>query len=247
MTSLLMWICHENYLSWDVLLVLGTIANVAAIVIGGIAGALIKGGLPGKIAATVIKGLALTVFLVGAANALKVNNLLLVMLSMAIGGIVGESLDIDQRLKNLGDAVERRFKGRGGKISDGFVTGTLLYCVGAMAIVGSLESGLSGNHQILYAKSVLDGIVSLIFASTLGIGIALSAFSVLLYQGSITLAASSLQPLLAETIKADTSAIGGLLIIGMSLNMLEMNNIKVANLLPAIFIPVIYQWLSLFF
>ena len=247
MTSLLMWICHENYLSWDVLLVLGTIANVAAIVIGGIAGALIKGGLPGKIAATVIKGLALTVFLVGAANALKVNNLLLVMLSMAIGGIVGESLDIDQRLKNLGDAVERRFKGRGGKISDGFVTGTLLYCVGAMAIVGSLESGLSGNHQILYAKSVLDGIVSLIFASTLGIGIALSAFSVLLYQGSITLAASSLQPLLAETIKADTTAIGGLLIIGMSLNMLEMNNIKVANLLPAIFIPVIYQWLSLFF
>ncbi|MBP2667683.1 MAG: hypothetical protein H6Q76_2663, partial [Firmicutes bacterium] len=148
------------------------------------------------------------------------------MLSMAIGGIVGESLDIDQRLKNLGDAVERRFKGRGGKISDGFVTGTLLYCVGAMAIVGSLESGLSGNHQILYAKSVLDGIVSLIFASTLGIGIVLSAFSVLLYQGSITLAASSLQPLLSETIKADTSAIGGLLIIGMSFNMLEMNNIK---------------------
>ena len=228
-------------------MVLGTIANVVAILIGGIAGTLIKGGLPSKIAATVIKGLALTVFLVGVTNALKVNNLLLVMLSMAIGGIVGESLDIDQRLKNLGDAVERRFKGRGGKISDGFVTGTLLYCVGAMAIVGSLESGLSGNHQILYAKSVLDGIVSLIFASTLGIGIALSAFSVLLYQGSITLAASSLQPLLSETIKADTSAIGGLLIIGMSLNMLEMNNIKVANLLPAIFIPVIYQWLSLFF
>jgi len=228
-------------------MVLGTIANVVAIVIGGIAGTLIKGGLPSKIAATVIKGLALTVFLVGVTNALKVNNLLLVMLSMAIGGIVGESLDVDQRLKNLGDAVERRFKGRGGKISDGFVTGTLLYCVGAMAIVGSLESGLSGNHQILYAKSVLDGIVSLIFASTLGIGIVLSAFSVLLYQGSITLAASSLQPLLSETIKADTSAIGGLLIIGMSFNMLEMNNIKVANLLPAIFIPVIYQWLSLFF
>ena len=247
MISSLTQLCHENYSSWDVLLVLGTIANVAAIIIGGVAGTLIKGGLPSKIAATVIKGLALTVFLVGAANALKVNNLLLVMLSMAIGGIVGESLDIDQRLKNLGDAVERRCKGRGGKISDGFVTGTLLYCVGAMAIVGSLESGLSGNHQILYAKSVLDGIVSLIFASTLGIGIALSAFSVLLYQGSITLAASSLQPLLAETIKADTSAIGGLLIIGMSLNMLEMNNIKVANLLPAIFIPVIYQWISLFF
>jgi len=228
-------------------LVLGTIANVAAIIVGGFVGTLIKGGLSPKITGTVIKGLALTVFLVGTANALKVDNLLLVMVSMAIGGIIGESLDIDQRLKNLGNAMERKFKGKGGKISDGFVTGTLLYCVGAMAIVGSLESGLSGNHQILYAKSVLDGIVSLIFASTLGIGIVLSAFSVLLYQGSITLAATSLQPLLADTIKADTSAIGGLLIIGMSLNMLEMNNIKVANLLPAMFVPILYQWISLFF
>jgi uncharacterized protein len=228
-------------------MLLGTIANVVAIIIGGIIGTLVKGGLPPKIAGTVTKGLALTVFLIGVANALKVNNLLLVMLSMAIGGVIGESLDIDQRLKNFGDVVEQKFKGKGGKISDGFVTGTLLYCVGAMAIVGSLESGLSGNHQILYAKSVLDGIVSLIFGSTLGLGIVLSAFSVLLYQGSITLAATSLQPLLADVIKADTSAIGGLLIIGMSFNMLEMNDIKVANLLPAIFIPVIYQWLSLFF
>lgn len=224
---------------------LGTIVNVIAIIIGGIAGTLLKGGLPPKIGDTVMKGLALSVLLVGVSNALKVNNLLLLMLSMAGGGIVGETLDIDQRLKNMGTAVERKFSGTGGRVSDGFVTGTLLYCVGAMAIVGSLESGLSGNHQILYAKSVLDGIVSFIFASTLGIGIALSAVSVLLYQGSITLAASYLQPLLAETVKADISAIGGLLIIGMSFNMLEINNIKVANLLPAIFIPLLYQWLLL--
>ena len=226
---------------------LGTIANVAAIVVGGIAGTVIKKGVPPKIAGTVVKGLALAVLLVGVENALKVNNLLLVMLSMVVGGIVGELWDVDQRLKNFGDAIERRCKGKGGKVSDGFVTGTLLYCVGAMAIVGSLESGLSGNHQLLYAKAVLDGIMSLIFASTLGIGIALSGLSVLLYQGSITMAATSLQPLLSEAVKADTSAIGGLLIIGMSLNMLELNNIKVANLLPAIFIPILYQWISCFF
>ena len=226
---------------------IGTLANVAAIVIGGIAGSLLKGGLSPKITNTVIKGLALVVLLVGVSNALKVNNLLLIMLSISIGSIAGEILDIDQRLKNAGDALELRLKGKGGKVSDGFVTGTLLYCVGAMAIVGSLESGLTGNHQILYAKAVLDGIVSLIFASTLGIGIALSGFSVLLYQGAITLAASSLQPLLSETVKADTSAIGGLLIIGMSLNMLETNNIKVANLLPAIFIPIIYELITRFF
>lgn len=220
---------------------LGTIANVVAILVGGLAGTLLKGGIPPKIGDTVMKGLALTVLLVGVSNALKVDNLLILLVSMAGGGIAGEYLDIDQRLKNMGDAVERRFGGKGGKLSDGFVTGTLLYCVGAMAIVGSLESGLSGNHQILYAKSILDCIVSFIFASTLGIGIALSALSVLLYQGSITLAASYLQPLLAETVKADTSAIGGLLIIGMSFNMLKICDIKVANLLPAIFIPLIYQ------
>ena len=226
---------------------LGTIANVVAIVLGGIAGTVIKKGVPPKIAGTVVKGLALAVLLVGVENALKVNNLLLVMLSMVVGGIAGELWDVDQRLKNFGDAIERRCKGKGGKVSDGFVTGTLLYCVGAMAIVGSLESGLSGNHQILFAKAVLDGIMSLIFASTLGIGIALSGLSVLLYQGSITMAATSLQPLLSEAVKADTSAIGGLLIIGMSLNMLELDKIKVANQLPAIFIPILYQWISFFF
>ena len=226
---------------------LGTIANVVAIVLGGIAGTVIKKGVPPKIAGTVVKGLALAVLLVGVENALKVNNLLLVMLSMVVGGIAGELWDVDQRLKNFGDAIERKCKGKGGKVSDGFVTGTLLYCVGAMAIVGSLESGLSGNHQILFAKAVLDGIMSLIFASTLGIGIALSGLSVLLYQGSITMAATSLQPLLSEAVKADTSAIGGLLIIGMSLNMLELDKIKVANLLPAIFIPILYQWISCFF
>ena len=230
-----------------VLLLLGTIANVVAIVLGGIAGTVIKKGVPPKIAGTVVKGLALAVLLVGVENALKVNNLLLVMLSMVVGGIAGELWDVDQRLKNFGDAIERKCKGKGGKVSDGFVTGTLLYCVGAMAIVGSLESGLSGNHQILFAKAVLDGIMSLIFASTLGIGIALSGLSVLLYQGSITMAATSLQPLLSEAVKADTSAIGGLLIIGMSLNMLELDKIKVANLLPAIFIPILYQWISFFF
>lgn len=226
---------------------LGTITNVAAIAVGGLAGSILKNGLPPRIASTVMKGLALAVFLTGAANALKVQNLLLVMLSMVCGGILGEWLDIDRRLKGLGNMLEQRFKGRGGKVSDGFVTGTLLYCVGAMSIVGSLESGLSGNHQILYAKSVLDGVVSLIFGSTLGIGIALSAVSVLLYQGSITLAASFLQPLLAETVKADMSAAGGLLIIGMSLNMLELCDIKVANLLPAVLIPIFYQWISLMF
>ena len=220
---------------------LGTFANVAAIIVGGLIGTLLKNGLSPKISDTVLKGLALCVLLVGIINALKVNNLLLVFIAVVFGAIIGEWLDIDQKLKSFGDGLAAKLKGHGGKVSEGFVTGSLLYCVGAMAIVGSLESGLSGNHQTLYAKSILDGVVAIIFASTLGIGIVLSAFSVLLYQGAITLAAASLQPLLSEAVKADITCIGGLLIIGIGLNMLEQHNIKVANLLPAAFIPLLYQ------
>ena len=225
---------------------LGTFANVAAIIVGGLIGTLLKNGLSPKISDTVLKGLALCVLLVGISNALKVNNLLLVFIAVVFGAIIGEWLDIDQKLKSFGDGLAAKLKGHGGKVSEGFVTGSLLYCVGAMAIVGSLESGLSGNHQTLYAKSILDGVVAIIFASTLGIGIVLSAFSVLLYQGAITLAAASLQPLLSEGVKADITCIGGLLIIGIGLNMLEQHNIKVANLLPAAFIPLLYQIALLF-
>lgn len=226
---------------------LGTFVNVVAIIIGGLAGTFLKSGLSPRISDTVMKGLALSVLLVGILNALKVNNLLLVILSLVIGAIVGEGLDIDQKLKDVGDWIAAKLKGRGGRISDGFVTGSLLYCVGAMAIVGSLESGLSGNHQTLYAKSILDGVSSVIFASTLGIGVVFSAVTVLVYQGAITLAAASLQPLLSEAVKADMTSIGGLLIIGISLNMLGSHQLKVANLLPGIFIPVFYQILLLIF
>ena len=225
---------------------LGTIVNVIAIIAGGTVGLLLKGGIPQKFSDTVMKGLALSVLLVGIMNALKVNNLLLVIIAMVLGGILGEGFDIDRKLKTIGDTIGLKLKGKGGRVSDGFVTGSLLYCVGAMAIVGSLESGLSGNHQILYAKSVLDGISSIIFASTMGIGVILSAISVLLYQGAITFAAAALQPLLSETVKADMNSIGGLLIIGISLNMLEIHQLKVANLLPAIFIPLVYQLFCLF-
>ena len=224
---------------------LGTIVNVIAIVVGGIVGLLLKGGIPPKFSDTVMKGLALCVLLVGVMNALKVNNLLLVIIAMVLGGLCGEYLDIDRKLKTIGDTIGLKLKGRGGRVSDGFVTGSLLYCVGAMAIVGSLESGLSGNHQILYAKSILDGISSVIFASTLGIGVILSAISVLAYQGSITLAAAALQPLLSEAVKADMNSIGGLLIIGISLNMLASHQLRIANLLPAIFVPLVYQLVCL--
>ena len=139
-----------------------------------------------------------------------------------------------------------RLAGHGQGVAQGFVSASLLYCVGAMAIVGSMESGLSGDHQTLFAKSILDGISSVLFASTLGIGVIFSAASVFLYQGLITLTASSLRQFLVPDVVSQMSAIGGLLILAIGIGLLEIKKIKVGNILPAIFIPLIYQVLKHF-
>jgi uncharacterized protein len=225
---------------------IATIINVLAIVGGSILGLILKGGIPKKINDTVVKAMALSVILIGileitgVASKLSSNDTLVIIFSMAIGAVIGESIDIDKKLINFGDKIEKKLNGRGGNISQGFVTASLLYCVGAMAIVGSLESGLTSNYKTLYAKSVLDGINSIIFTSTLGIGVMLSAVSVFIYQGAITLAAGLLSGVLVPSVSSMT-AIGGVLIIAIALNMLGTTKIKVANLLPAIFIPILYQ------
>ncbi len=226
---------------------LGTIVNVAAIIVGSLLGFLIKGGIPKKVGDTVIQGLALSTILIGILNAVKVNNLMLLIISMVIGAAIGEAIDIDRFLNSVGDLIESKLKGRGGKVSQGFVTASLLFCVGAMAIVGALDSGLKGDHSTLFSKSILDFVFSLISASSLGIGVLLSSVSVLIYEGSITLLASSLKGLLVQSVITDMSAIGGLLIIGIGFNILGMGKLKVANFLPAIFIPPVYQLIQSLF
>ncbi|AFK87604.1 MULTISPECIES: DUF554 domain-containing protein [Thermoanaerobacterium] len=221
---------------------IGTFVNAASIVVGSFVGTLFKIGIPDRIKSTVMQAISLSVLIIGFDSALKYKNLLLVIISLAIGGILGELLDIEKKLNQFGDFLERKLSRNGeNKISEGFVTASLIYCVGAMAIVGALKDGLQGDHSILFAKSMLDGISSIIFASTLGIGVMISSVSVLLYQGSITLCASLLKDLLNANVIADMSAIGGVLIIGISLNMLNLTKIKIGNLLPSIFIPIVYE------
>ncbi|BEP28123.1 DUF554 domain-containing protein [Helicovermis profundi] len=224
---------------------LGTIVNSIAILIGSLIGILFKHGIPEKLNSSIMKSVGLSVMLIGLLNALKVNNLMLLIFSMLIGTIIGELIDIDKRLNIFGNKLERRFKGN--NISEGFVTATLLFCVGSMAIIGSIESGLTGNHQTLFAKSILDGTISILFASSLGIGVAISAISVFIYQGTITLSASFLKDILTANAITDISAVGGLLIISIGINMIFESKIKTANLLPAIFLPgIYYAVLSLF-
>lgn len=220
---------------------LGTAVNAGAIILGSIVGLILKGGIPEKINDTIMKGIGLCVLYIGVSSSLKANSMLLIIFSIVIGGVIGEIIDIDKRLANLGDLIEKKLNGKGGRVSEGFVTSSLLYCVGAMAIVGSLESGLSNNHQTLFAKATLDGISAIVFSSSLGIGVALSAGSVFIYQGLITLCAGLLKGILVASVIGDITAVGGLLIIGIAFNMLNITKIKVANLLPAIFIPIIYQ------
>lgn len=226
---------------------LGTIVNTAAILLGALIGLLFRGGIPESYNQTIMKAIGLAVALIGLLNAFQTENILLLIFSLAIGSLLGEMMKIETGLENLGNWLESRFASSGSNISRGFVTSSLLFCVGAMAIVGSLESGLSGNHQTLYAKSVLDGISAIVFASTMGLGVAFSAASVFIYQGFITLSASFLQQFLIEVAITEMSAVGGLLILAIGMNILDLPRIKVGNMLPAIFLPLIYYILLPYF
>jgi len=226
---------------------LGTIVNALAIIGGCLIGLIVKGRLTEKISSTIMNGLALCVLYIGISGALKGKDTLQMIICIALGALIGEIIDINKRLNNLGDMIEKKInskrKGMSNEkisISEGFVTSSLLFCVGAMAVVGSLESGLQGNHTTLFAKSVLDGVSSIIFTSSLGIGVLLSSVAVLIYQGAITLLAGGLSAILTDTIISNMSAVGSLLIVGLGFNMLGISKIKVANLLPSIFIPIVF-------
>ncbi|MGE0085229.1 MAG: DUF554 domain-containing protein [Desulfococcaceae bacterium] len=225
----------------------GTIINTLAIIAGSLAGLMLKGGIPQRYMETVMQSIGLAVMLIGMKSAFNCNDLLLVIFSLAIGSVIGEMIDIEAWLERLGQWLETRFSRTGSGIAKGFVAASLLFCVGSMAIVGSMESGLTGNHQTLFAKSVLDGVSAVIFASSLGLGVIFSAGSVFLYQGFITLTASLIKPFLIPEVVAQMSAVGGLLIMAIGINILEIKKIKVGNMLPAIFVPLAYYMLKKLF
>ncbi|RPJ72924.1 MAG: DUF554 domain-containing protein [Desulfobacteraceae bacterium] len=218
---------------------LGTIVNTVSIIAGSLIGLLFRGGIPETTVKTIMHAIGLAVALIGLSTALKTDAILMVIVSLAAGSLLGELLRIEERLDQLGRWLGRRLSKDGEAVSKGFVTASLIYCVGAMAIVGSLESGLSGNHQTLYAKSILDGIGSVIFASTLGVGVLFSAASVFIYQGLITVSASAIKEFLVPEVVSQMSAVGGLLILAIGLGLLEITKIKIGNMLPAIFIPLV--------
>ncbi|MBC7106744.1 MAG: DUF554 domain-containing protein [Firmicutes bacterium] len=213
----------------------GTLVNVAAIAAGSFLGVVARKGIPSGVRDTVMQGVGLAVLLIGFKMAWETRNPLIVVGSLALGGAAGELLALEERLDRAGRWLEARVAGAGtGEVARAFVTATLVFCVGAMAIMGAIEDGLGGVPHILYTKAILDGVTSVVFGSALGIGVLFSALPVLVYQGGLTLAARVVGGILTPPVVAELTAAGGLIIVGIGINLLGLARIRTGNLLPAI-------------
>ena len=233
---------------------LGTIVNIITIIAGGFLGLVLKRILSKRITDTVMQGIALAVMVVGISGTLIAafsivdgviigEHVLIMIISLALGALFGELLKIEDRLGSFGRFCEKKLTKPDDEstFAQGFITATLVFCVGSMAIVGSLEDGMNNNSDVLIAKSVIDGITAMIFASTMGLGVLFSALTVGLYQGLITVLAVFLAPFFSDIVITQMSLVGSILIISIGFNMLKIAKIKTGNLLPAIFIPAVYH------
>ena len=221
---------------------LGLWVNAATIILGALVGSRLRGGIPEKYKDTIGYALALCVLTIGIQGAIQTENMMLVIVSAVVGSLIGEALRLEYRLDSLGAWVQKRLAKDDDGFSQGFISATLLYCVGSMAVVGSIEAGLQNKPDTLLAKAVLDGVSALILSSSMGMGVALSALPLLAYQGGIALLAMLLGNFLPAEAIAEVSATGSLLIIGLGFNMLGFSKarIRVGNMLPAILIPAVY-------
>lgn len=216
----------------------GTIVNACAVVVGAAIGLLLR--LREDVRLTIMQGLGLVTIALGVKMGLDHGNILIPIASIVIGGFIGESLKIESRLAAVGKWLgRRRSAGEASRIVQGFVTASLVYCVGAMAVIGALEGGLKGTHDTLYTKAMLDGVTSIFFASSFGIGVLFSAVPVFVYQGAIALFASFLEPLFHPSALQAIGATGGMMIIGVGINILCIGKVPVGNLLPSLAVALI--------
>ena len=231
----------------------GTFINVAAILIGGMIGLIFGARIPEKFKNTVIAGMGLFTAAMGLQMFLKSGNQLIVLGAIIIGAMLGEWIGIEDWLQALGQSLEKRFSsdaetGAGSKFVRGFMVSSLLFCIGPMAILGSIQDGLTGDYNLLAVKSTLDGFASIAFASTLGVGVMFSSLIILVYQGGISLLANQLNAIVTDPMMAEMTATGGVILMGVAINnLLELKKIRVGNFLPALAVAPLIVWvLSLF-
>lgn len=221
---------------------LGTAVNTAAVIAGGLLGRYILKGIPYRYEEIMMKGMGLAVILIGIQGAMSYQRIMVVILSMVAGGILGEWIDIDRRMNLLGAWAETRLGASEGSFAKGFTTGSLLFCTGSMAIVGAMNSGLQGNNDMLFAKSLIDLMLAIIFSSALGIGVAFAAVSVFIYEGILALGAGFVKDYLTPEIITEISATGNLVLVAVGWNFIvpEQQKIRAANMIPAIFLPWLF-------
>lgn len=219
----------------------GAAVNFALIIVGSAIGMIFKKGFPEKLQKAIMTGMGLCVFLIGVEGMFSGENVLMTIISVAIGGIIGELCDLDGLINKAALSLEKTVNAKGGKmkIAEGFTSATLLFCIGAMVIVGSLDSGIRGDNTTLYSKSIIDGVSAIALTSSLGIGVMFSALPVVLIEGVLTLLAAAISPFVSTTVVNEISCVGSLLVVAISLNMLGLTKIKVMNFAPAIFLPII--------
>ena len=222
---------------------IAAIVNAAVVVLGGLLGLVLGGRLQEKHTKTIVSSLGICTAVIGITSAITTSNILIVIICLVVGTVIGELLRIEHRLDILGDWLKSRVaKKGGGRFTEGFVTASLLFCVGSMAIMGSFDAGLRGDYNTIFAKSALDCVMAVTFAATMGVGVLFSGASVLIYQGALTLLAAFVEPFLSAPVVTEMSAVGGIMLIGTGINILGLTKerVKVGNMLPAIFLPVLW-------
>ena len=223
-----------------------TFINMALVLLGGAIGLIFKNKINENFSKSLVCALGLCVLVIGIQSAVKTENMILVIISIIIGTLTGEYLNIEGRLYGLGESLKNKFgKGESSKtFAEGFLSSSLLFCVGSMAVMGSMEAGINGDYSIIISKSIIDGITAISLAAALGMGVLFSAFAILIYQGGITIISMYLGSFMSPVMITEMSAVGGILIIALSLNMLGIAKTKPGNMLPAILVPIIYYPLS---
>mgnify|MGYP004509606349 FL=1 len=219
------------------MILLGSLVNGAAVVVGGLVGLFAGKLLPERLRGSLMSALSLMTIGIAVPGLLKSSNALIPIISMVAGTLIGELLDIDAAVNRLGEKFQKKLSGS--SVTQGFVTGSLVFAVGALAIMGPLESGLQHQHSLLISKAVIDGVASVVFASTMGLGVALSGVTVFAVEGSISLLASLVVPFLGEAVVNEITFVGSLLIVGISLNLLGLTKLRILNMVPAILLPVL--------
>ncbi|MCI8373910.1 MAG: DUF554 domain-containing protein [Lachnospiraceae bacterium] len=219
----------------------GAVVNALAVFVGSAVGLLLKKGLPERMGDSVMKALSLCVIYIGISGAFEGENVLITIISMAVGTVIGELLNLNARIEGLGQLLQNRFQSKDSQVSvaEGFVTSSLLFCTGAMTIVGSLQSGLSLDHSTLFAKSLIDGIAAVVLASSLGFGVLFAGVLCLVYEGGLAVCAQFIAPFLTTSVINEMTCVGSLLIMGVAINMLFKNKICVMNSIPAVFLPIL--------